>query len=52
LAITGLLGVAATAKRTGLIDLAKPALDELIRIARLRIGHDLYGEVLSELGES
>ena len=52
LAITGLLGVVATAKRAGLIDLAKPVLDELIRIARFWIGPDLYAEVLSELGES
>jgi predicted nucleic acid-binding protein len=35
-----------------LIDLAKPVLDELIRIARFWIGPDLYAEVLSELGES
>jgi len=52
LAITGLLGVIATAKRAGLIDLAKPLLDELIQSARFWIGPDLYAEVLSELGET
>lgn len=52
LAITGLLGVVAAAKRAGLIDLAKPVLDELIQTARFWIGPDLYAEVLSELGES
>jgi hypothetical protein len=34
LAIAGLLGVIATPKRAGLIDLAKPLLDESIRSAR------------------
>ena len=52
LAITGRLGVIATAKRAGLIDLANPLLDELIQSARFWIGPDLYAEVLSELGES
>ena len=52
LAITGLLGVIATAKRDGLIDLAKPLLDELIQSARFWIGPDLYAGVLSELGET
>ena len=52
LAITGLLGVIATAKRAGLIDLAKPLLDELIQSARFWIGPDLYAGVLSELGET
>ena len=52
LRVTGLLGVVATAKRAGLIDLAKPVLDELIQIARFWIGPDLYAEVLAELGES
>lgn len=51
LAITGLLGVIATAKRAGLVQLAKPLLDELIDSARFWIGPDLYAEVLSELGE-
>lgn len=51
LAITGLLGVIAAGKRAGLIDLAKPLLDELIQRARFWIGPDLYAEVLSELGE-
>jgi predicted nucleic acid-binding protein len=52
LRVTGLLGVVATAKRAGLIDLAKPVLDELIQMARFWIGPDLYAEVLAELGES
>jgi predicted nucleic acid-binding protein len=34
LAITGLLGVVAQAKRAGLIDAARPVLDELIELAR------------------
>jgi predicted nucleic acid-binding protein len=51
LRVTGLLGVVARAKRAGLIDLAKPVLDELIQVARFWIGHDLYAEVLMELGE-
>ena len=33
LTVTGLLGVVARAKRVGLIDLAKPVLDELIHVA-------------------
>jgi predicted nucleic acid-binding protein len=52
LRVTGLLGVVAAAKRDGLIDLAKPVLDELIQNARFWIGPDLYAEVLAELGES
>jgi len=52
LRVTGLLGVVATAKRAGLIDLAKPVLDELIQTARFWIGPELYAEVLAELGES
>ena len=52
LTVTGLLGVVARAKQTGMIDLAKPVLDELIQIARFWIGPDLYAEVLAELGES
>jgi predicted nucleic acid-binding protein len=51
LAITGLLGVVAQAKRSGLIDAARPVLDDLIRIARFWIGPDLYTEVLTQLGE-
>ena len=51
LTVTGLLGVVARAKRVGLIDLAKPVLDELTQIARFWIGPDLYAEVLVELGE-
>jgi len=50
--VTGLLGVVAQAKRAGLIDLAKPVLDELIHMARFWIGSELYTEVLTELGEA
>jgi hypothetical protein len=39
--VTGLLGVVASAKRAGLIDLAKPVLDDLIQIARFWIGPEL-----------
>jgi uncharacterized protein len=52
LTVTGLLGVVARAKRAGLIDLAKPVLDDLIQHARFWIGPELYGEVLKELGEA
>ena len=52
LTVTGLLGVVARAKHAGLIDLAKPVLDELIQTARFWIGPDLYAEVLTELGEA
>jgi predicted nucleic acid-binding protein len=52
LTVTGLLGVVATAKRAGLIGLAKPVLDDLIQIARFWIGPGLYAEVLTELGEA
>ena len=51
LTVTGLLGVVARAKQAGLIDLAKPVLDELIHVARFWIGPELYAEVLAELGE-
>jgi predicted nucleic acid-binding protein len=51
LTVTGLLGVLVRAKRAGLIDQAKPVLDELIQVARFWIGPDLYAEVLAELGE-
>jgi predicted nucleic acid-binding protein len=47
----GLLGVVAGAKRAGLIELAKPVIDELIHRARFFIGPELYSEVLAELGE-
>lgn len=49
--VTGLLGVVARAKQAGLIDLAKPVLDELIESARFWVGADLYAEGLAELGE-
>lgn len=39
--VTGLLGVVAKAKQAGLIDLARPVLDELIQIARFWIGPEL-----------
>jgi uncharacterized protein len=51
LTVTGLLGVVVRAKRSGLIDLGKPVVDELIQIARFWIGPALYAEVLAELGE-
>ena len=52
LAVTGLLGVLARAKRAGVIPFAKPLLDELIDSAHFWIGAELYREVLTELGES
>jgi len=51
LKVVGLIGIVARAKRAGLIDHAKPVLDELIRTARFWIGSELYAEVLGELGE-
>jgi uncharacterized protein len=48
----GLLGNVPTAKRAGLINLAKPVLDEFIQIARFWIGPGLYAEVVAELGEA
>jgi predicted nucleic acid-binding protein len=51
LTVTGLLGVVARAKQAGLIELAKPVLDELIQVARFWIGPDLYAEVPADLGE-
>ena len=51
LTVIGLLGVVTKAKRSGLIDLGKPVLDELIRTARFWIGPDLYAAVLAELEE-
>ena len=51
LRVTGLLGVIAAAKQKGLIDAAKPVLDELIQEARFWIGAALYAEVLAKLGE-
>ena len=51
LKVTGLLGVVARAKEAGLIDLAKPVLDELLQVARFWIGPELYAEVLVALGE-
>jgi predicted nucleic acid-binding protein len=51
LAVTGLLGVVAHAKRAGLIDAAKPVIDDLIGSARFWISPALYREVLDQLGE-
>jgi predicted nucleic acid-binding protein len=51
LTVTGLLGVVARAKQAGLIQLARPVLDELIQVARFWIGPELYAEVLAGLGE-
>jgi predicted nucleic acid-binding protein len=52
LTVTGLLGVVARAKQTGLINLAKPVLDELIHVARFWIGPELYAEALAALDET
>jgi predicted nucleic acid-binding protein len=52
LVVTGLLGVVAHAKRAGLIDAAKPVLDELIGSARFWISPALYRDVLERLEES
>jgi len=41
----------ARAKQAGLIDRAKPVLDELIRVAHFWIGPELYSEVLADLRE-
>jgi len=41
--VTGLLGVVARAKAAGLIDSAKPVLDDLIQVARFWIGRALQG---------
>ena len=51
LTVTGLIGVVAQAKRTGVIEKAKPILDELIRTGRFWVGPRLYAEVLAQLGE-
>lgn len=51
LTVTGLLGVLADAKKVGLLERAKPVLDELIQKAGFWIGPDLYREFLAELGE-
>jgi predicted nucleic acid-binding protein len=50
--VKGLLGVVARAKRAGIVDQAKPVLDDLIQIARFWIGSDLYAQVLADLGEN
>lgn len=52
LTVTGLIGVVAQAKRTGVIEMAKPILDELIRTGRFWVGPRLYAEVLAQLGEN
>jgi predicted nucleic acid-binding protein len=50
--VTGLLGVVAQAKQTGLIGEAKPVIDALMSVGRFWIGRALYQDVLAELGES
>jgi uncharacterized protein len=52
LTVMGLLGLVARSKEAGLIDLAKPVLDELLHVARFWIGPNLYAEVLAALGEA
>ena len=52
LTVTGLLGVVAAAKQAGLINRAKPVIDELIHVARFWIAPSLYAEVLVQLGEA
>jgi predicted nucleic acid-binding protein len=52
LAVTGLLGVVAHAKRAGLIDAAKPVIDDLIGNARFWISPALYREMLERLDEA
>jgi predicted nucleic acid-binding protein len=52
LRVMGLIGIVAQAKQAGLIDLAKPVIDALIRVARFWIGPDLCAEVLAELDEA
>jgi predicted nucleic acid-binding protein len=51
LRITGLLGVLAEAKGSGLIERVRPILDDLIQRAGFWIGADLYDQVLTELNE-
>ena len=51
LSISGLLGVLAEAKRAGLIEAAKPVLDDLMRIAGFWVAGELYTRALSEFGE-
>ena len=51
LTVTGLIGVLVQAKRAGIIDSAKPLLDDLIHTARFWIAPALYAEVLTQLGE-
>jgi predicted nucleic acid-binding protein len=49
--VAGFLGVVARAKLAGLIELAKPVVDDLIQAAQFWIGPALYAAVLAELGE-
>jgi predicted nucleic acid-binding protein len=51
LRVTGLLGVLAAAKRAGLVEEARPILDELIGTARFWIGAELCAEFLRAVGE-
>jgi len=52
LSITGLMGVLIEAKKKGLIDRVKPALDELISKARFWMTRELYNHVLTAAGEN
>ena len=49
LAVTGLLGVVAEAKRAGIIDQAKPLVNALIGVGRFWIGRALYAQVLAHM---
>ena len=51
LRVMGLLGVVAAAKQAGLIEAAKPVIDDLIHQARFWVAKSLYDEVLAELDE-
>ncbi len=50
--VTGLLGVVAAAKSSGHIGLAKPVIDDLIRVAHFWIGPELYAEFLKAVDEA
>ena len=51
LRIIGVLGVLVQAKNHGLIDLVKPIMDDLRRVAKFRISEGLYEQVLKQIGE-
>ena len=48
----GLLGILAEAKRNGLLQNCKPALDEMIQVAGFWIGEQLYNRFLAAVDES